>query len=248
MNAALAALAAHPWYDLALLAFAVVFMPAMSVIAGRQLAKSGGDSLIPRYWFTLSRGWLAVAAVVAVWWFAQRPFVQLGLDIPVGIRGQAGFLVTAIAAVVAGWQIRRLRTLSDEDVDKALARIGYLKIVPRNRAELSVFLLVALTAGVWEELVYRGFLLWLLMPIIGVPGAIAASAAVFGIGHAYQGIRGVIATALVGLVFALLYAWTASLWWLMLAHALIDVYGGVVTYTLHRMAAARHSPKAEALG
>jgi membrane protease YdiL (CAAX protease family) len=248
MNALLAALTVHPWYDQALLAFAVVFMPAMSVIAGRQLVRSDGASLIPRYWFTFGRGWLAVAAVVAVWWFAQRAFAQLGLDFPIGFRGQVGFLVTAVVAVVAAWQIRRLRKLTDEEVDKALSRIGYLKIVPRNRAELSVFLLVALTAGVWEELVYRGFLLWLLAPIIGVPGAIGASAVIFGIGHAYQGIRGVIATALVGLVFALLYAWTASLWWLMLAHALIDVYGGMVTYTLHRMAAARHSPKAEALG
>lgn len=247
MSAALDILTAHPWYDLALLAFAVVVMPVLSVIAGRQLDRSDGKSLIPRYWFTASRGWLAVAAVIAVWWFAHRPFAQLGLDFPIGIRGQAGFLVVAVAALVAAWQIRRARKLSDEDVDKALSRIGYLKIVPRTRAEFSIFCLVALTAGVWEELVYRGFLLWLLIPAIGVPGAIGVSSVIFGIGHAYQGIRGMITTALVGLVFALLYAWTASLWWLMLAHALIDVYGGMVTYTLHRMAAVR-SPKAQALG
>ena len=113
----------------------------------------------------------------------------------------------------------------------ALAR---LKITPRTRSELAVFLGVAVTAGVWEELLYRGFLMWFLLPA-GVAAAVIGSSLIFGLGHAYQGGRGILVTAAVGLVFAIAYALTTSLWWLMLAHALVDIYGGIAAYRLHRL-------------
>jgi membrane protease YdiL (CAAX protease family) len=95
-----------------------------------------------------------------------------------------------------------------------------------------VFLLLSLTAGVWEELLYRGFLVGFLEPRAGLLAAVVLSSAIFGLGHVYQGRRGILNTGLVGLVFAGLYALTRSLWWLMLAHALVDMAGGVVAFRI----------------
>ena len=39
-------------------------------------------------------------------------------------------------------------------------------------------------------------------------------------------------TGLVGLVFAGLYAFSESLWWLMLAHALVDMNGGIAAFRM----------------
>ena len=105
-----------------------------------------------------------------------------------------------------------------------------IKITPRSRREFIVFLLVAITAGVWEELLYRGFLLWFLVPYVGLIAALVLSSLIFGVGHVYQGWRGIPRTAAIGLIFAIAYAWSGSLWWVMLAHTILDIYGGIISY------------------
>jgi membrane protease YdiL (CAAX protease family) len=240
MKALIAFFAAQSWYDLTMFAFAAFVLPAMSVVAGRQLARSEQASLVPRYWFTLARGMLAALAVLAVWYCAGRPFAKLGLDFPISIRGEWGFLIVAVVAVVAWFQIARVKKLSGDKLDKAMVTLKRIKIVPRTHAELILFLAVAVNAGIWEELFYRGFLIWFLTPLAGVAAAVVMSSALFGIGHIYQGWRGVLMTGFVGLVLGILYVLTASLWWVMAVHALIDIYGGLVSYRISRRAAEIH--------
>ncbi len=150
MNALIAFFLAQSWYDLTLFAFAALVLPALSVVAGRQLARSEQGSLVPRYWVTLARGVLAAVAVLAVWHFAGRPFATLGLDMPIGDRGEAGFLVVAIVAVAAWFQIARVKKLSGDKLERTLVTLKRIKIVPRTRPELMLFLAVAVNAGIWE--------------------------------------------------------------------------------------------------
>jgi membrane protease YdiL (CAAX protease family) len=247
MNALQNFIATHNWVDLALLAFTALVMPAMSLLAGRQLSRDEQSSLIPRYWFTMARGLVAAGALLFAWHFLGRPFAALGLDVPVNPRGQIGFAFVAVAAALMGFNLWRIRKISDAALAKAMVSLQRIKIAPRSKGELAAFLLVSVNAGFWEELLYRGFLFWLLAPAAGVIGAAVISAAIFGLGHAYQGWRGILSTGAVGLVFAGFYAFTASLWWLMAAHALLDIYGGFASRQLRGMA-ARRSPNAQALG
>jgi membrane protease YdiL (CAAX protease family) len=231
-------LTGHTGLDLLLLFFAVVLMPALSAFTGRQLARKPAErrNLTSRYWQTLTRGWLVAIVVVAVWYRTGRPLGTLGLDWPIGTRGIWGFGFDALLAVVSAMQLARLPQLARKSPEKARAVLERLKITPRTKTQLLVFLAVAVTAGVWEELLYRGFLMWFLAPR-GLAVAVIGSSLIFGLGHAYQGGRGMLVTAGVGLAFALAYAATASLWWLMLAHALIDIHGGIAAYNLHRLLA-----------
>jgi len=73
-----------------------------------------------------------------------------------------------------------------------------------------------MTAG-WEVL-YRGFLLQLLPPIIGLPFAIVASALAYGIAHGYKNPKELIASIISAFIFTIAYAWTHSIWWLILIH------------------------------
>jgi len=46
---------------------------------------------------------------------------------------------------------------------------------------------------------------------------------VFGLGHAYQGVLGMVGAGLLGYVLAQLYATTGSLWMPIVAHVLLDL-------------------------
>jgi CAAX protease family protein len=228
-------LSGHTGFDFLLLFLAALAMPALSALTGRQLAAQSGVPLIRRYWMTVLRGWLVVALILFAWAWAKRPFATLGLDWPIGFWGRVGFVAVAIVALVFFAQLARLPKLVGENLDRWAERMEALKITPRTRAELLLFILVAITAGVWEELLYRGFFIWFLLPVTGVVGAVVISSLIFGIGHIYQGRYGVLNTGLVGLVFAIVYLLSQSLWWLMAAHAVVDIYGGALAYRLTNM-------------
>ena len=90
-----------------------------------------------------------------------------------------------------------------------------------------VFMLI--TAGFLEELLWRGYLMNRLIDLQGKQTklvwviALVSSAAIFGLGHFYQGPIGIFKTGVIGLVFGLAYlAVGRNLWPLILSHAFID--------------------------
>ena len=92
------------------------------------------------------------------------------------------------------------------------------------------------TASFGEEMVFRGFLMDRLSKIFGgtrYAWVLAAfiQAAIFGVGHAYQGIGGILVTGVVGLVFGLLYLVARrNLWPVIIGHALINTVGFTVLH------------------
>ena len=85
---------------------------------------------------------------------------------------------------------------------------------------------MSVTAGVCEEVLYRGFLVRYLHAGPGAVPALAAvgiAAGVFGLAHLYQGWTGVLLTAVVGVMFSGVLAVTGTLAVPMLLHAAIDL-------------------------
>lgn len=83
------------------------------------------------------------------------------------------------------------------------------------------------TAAFGEELLFRGFLQTRIERLLGAGRGAAVAAAllqglVFGIGHAYQGLTGVLVTGALGVLLGLLYLRGRNLWPLIIAHGLID--------------------------
>ena len=225
-------------YDLLLVAFAVLVMPVMSARNGRKLNADPSASRIARYLRTMARGWASADAVVAIWIVLHRSFAALGLGWPPGPAGKAGLALIALAALAVAILVANApRLVTPARYPVLREQMRHIKILPRSTPEMLVFLGVSVTAGVWEELIYRGFLIWFLLPYAGLIGAVALSSIVFGLGHLYQGWRGVLSTATLGLVFALGFVFSQSLWWVMAAHALVDLYGGTMAWRVLRMPA-----------
>jgi membrane protease YdiL (CAAX protease family) len=102
-------------------------------------------------------------------------------------------------------------------------------LLPKRALEAAVWILVALSAGFCEELVFRGYFQRQFHAFTGsLPAAIALQAFVFGFAHFYEGTWAVTKIVLYGGLFGALAAWRRSLRPGMIAHAWSDLYGVVI--------------------
>ena len=98
--------------------------------------------------------------------------------------------------------------------------------LPCNKKERLWWVGCSMGAGISEEIVSRGFLFYLLFaifPDVSPVIIVVAASAVFGLGHLYQGIQGVITTAAGGALLGCLYLVTGSLIPGILLHFFTDV-------------------------
>jgi membrane protease YdiL (CAAX protease family) len=138
------------------------------------------------------------------------------------VAGQVPGLVVALVVITALYRYGGAATRRALAVQ--LRPVAAL--LPRTPAERRMFAGLAVTAGICEELLYRGFglaaLRWA-VPGIGTPALIVTTGAAFGLAHLYQGRIGVALTGLLGAYFAWIAIATGSLVPVMLLHALLDL-------------------------
>jgi hypothetical protein len=102
-------------------------------------------------------------------------------------------------------------------------------LMPHGPAELTLWVVLSVTAGICEETIFRGYLQRQFMALTNnAPAGILLSAAAFGAAHAYQGFRRVILIGVFGAMFGILAYWRRSVRPGMIAHAWQDTLGGVV--------------------
>lgn len=209
--------------DLGLVALATMVLPAYGLVSGRQLRLGARSQmkLVRRYWFTIGRGLLISALILVTWHWLGRPYAALGLALPVNVPGQIGFGIDALLGCAMAYELWKL---SPDKAATARARMNDIRMVPQSRAEFAIFPLLAIVASPTEELLFRGYLLWALAPVTGIWGAVAVSSIAFGLGHAYQGWVGILRTGLIGAAIAVAFVLTRSLWWLMLAHTMMNLF------------------------
>jgi membrane protease YdiL (CAAX protease family) len=72
---------------------------------------------------------------------------------------------------------------------------------------------VAVSAGICEEVVFRGWLLFAPHNNLALNGTalLVLAAVIFGLAHVYQGIAGILATTRAGAFFCILYVATGTL-------------------------------------
>lgn len=128
-----------------------------------------------------------------------------------------GFAIFACAAIVAAFRAFGFR-------DTEIMR----DIVPVSTGEKVAFTGLSVSAGICEEITFRGFLLPALTIATGsLAGGIVLSSAAFGILHAHQRPLGAVRAALLGAVLVVPFIVTGSLLASMAAHVLLDIAGGL---------------------
>jgi membrane protease YdiL (CAAX protease family) len=101
-------------------------------------------------------------------------------------------------------------------------------LMPSSSREKVWYGLVAISAGITEEILYRGFLTYVLVtsiPAMDIWLSIVVAAFLFGLGHLYQGLSGMLRTFVLGLILSLIYLATGTLLLSIIIHMLIDLAG-----------------------
>ena len=164
-------------------------------------------------------GWLGLM----IGWeeFGLKEMGLLSFHVPTVLAWTGGLMLAAFVLLGGFLLARRYLGLQETPF--------LAQLLPKTGREKFVFVFLSLSAGLGEELAYRGFLIPALAIVFGTAwGAVLLSSLVFGILHSYQGWLGMARTALLGMVLAVSFVVTGSLWPAILAHALLDVLVGVV--------------------
>jgi uncharacterized protein len=190
--------------------------------------------------------WAFTAYVLGVWIAKNRPWTVLWLE-PLGHARLGIGLLFAAAMAILLWLRNRRILASAKMLTKVREKLAFADaLVPDTDGERRAFWFVSVTAGICEEIIARGFLMWLIGAWTGLPLAIILSSILFGFGHIYLGISHVLQTAVVGLVFALIVVASGSLLPAMIIHAAVDLTAGELGFHARR-AAMPINPSPEAV-
>ncbi len=220
-----------PW-DLAaillVLAIAVPWRGAIRVRALLAREDLGSSERIAIYASTIAFQW-AITGVTA-WRCVARDwhFDSLGMTLPNPRMAIAvGVALASLLGLVQLAAFRQLGRIPAEQRGR-LAAIA-VKLMPRTLAEGIPFTGLVLTVSICEEFLYRGFVFSLVQRVFhgSTLAALVGSSLLFGIGHYYQGRRGVINTSFLGALFAGMRVWTGSLAPAMIGHFAVDLLAGL---------------------
>jgi uncharacterized protein len=102
-------------------------------------------------------------------------------------------------------------------------------LIPRTYGEMAAWVVLSVTAGFCEELIFRGYMQRQFLALTGrVEAAVVLQALVFGAAHLYQGWKGAVAITVYGALFGALAVWRKSLRPGMIQHASQDTFSGIV--------------------
>ena len=206
--------------------------PAAGILLLRRLLsrapKDGGIKKLQVYACIILSEWAFVAALLLITDRHALTLVDLGEyagDARLTLAVTLALLI--VIAVMAYFNFRQIRRSAPEKLE---AEIGALKhFLPESKPEIAVFVVIAFTAGICEELLYRGWLQNLIAAGTGsVWAGLLLGAVIFGCGHAYQGKNGMIQTGIIGLIFGGVFLLTGGLLAGQILHVSIDAVNGIV--------------------
>lgn len=206
-----------------LLAVFLIFYPALHLILNRispASPESVGSRIFDIYLPALFIQILVTISIVLALKINSESLANIGLrrnDFTVANIGIG--LLFLLAAVIV---LNILASLLARYADYNPTFIEY--VLPQNLGEKIVWIVIAVGAGVSEEICFRGFIITRMEKLTGTvwPGVFLGSLS-FGFSHGYQGGGGVILISVYGLLFALLFVGRGSLVPCIIAHSLQDI-------------------------
>jgi membrane protease YdiL (CAAX protease family) len=199
-------------------------------------------SHVVMYGATLIWEWVLFALVYWGLLLRRMPLRQLlgvrrqgAVEVWTDIAIAAGFWTASLLVLGAIGFLLRFAHLHPEDIRGIVSQMA-----PASAGELTLWIALSVSAGICEELIFRGYLqqqftaltrrIWL---------GIAISAVFFGLAHGYEGTSGMLLITVYGAFFGILAQLRGSLRAGMFAHAWQDSVSGIVLYfgnhLLHRI-------------
>ncbi len=109
-------------------------------------------------------------------------------------------------------------------------------VMPRTPIETVAYFVTMIGMTATWDVLFRGYLLLVLTPVLGMPLAVALAAISYGAGHGYKNPRQFFGSIAAAFAFTIGYALTGSLWWLIVLHAAAPV---AMLYSARRIGKAK---------
>jgi len=218
---------APAWHTIGLLLILGLVTLSMYLIGADRLGHA--QNRVLGYGITMAIEWLMVAFIwLGTRWHGPSLRTLTGRNSPtwrsvardLGLAAVFLFVANLILGVVGFILARFIHATPDAAIRNLL---------PKTGLEVAVWLLLSLTAGICEEMIFRGYLQRQFTAWTGNAAAgIALQGIVFGVAHAYQGPKQILVIVVYGCMFGSLAWWRKSLRPGMAAHFLQDGVGGLL--------------------
>jgi membrane protease YdiL (CAAX protease family) len=181
---------------------------------------------------------LAAVVILVTWWLHDRPFEAMGFRLSLYVKNPVWtFSLTALLAVLYTADLLmsiRKWAKRDPSIDTLDDTTPFL---PKKLRELPAYIVMCISAGVFEEIIYRGYMVTYFLPeynfSTGLPVlAVTAPAFLFSLAHYYQGWQAVLKIFLLSLLLGIIFLSSGTIWLVMTIHFLIDLIGGLVAMKL----------------
>jgi membrane protease YdiL (CAAX protease family) len=232
-------------YGLAVILVLGVMTPLMGIRDFRRLMrwiKEGRPGArLYMYNVTIGSQWILTVALTGLWLATGRDSRDLGL-LPTATGWQ--WLAIGLGLALTSYMVLQMLYLlrHPDKLCRLKGKMGDVALLaPQTDEEVRRYHVASVTAGVCEEILYRGILFAILAVALGDWAAVVLSSLIFGLGHAYQGVAGIGKTTLVGFVMASLLVFTGSLFVPILLHTVIDLTSGRLISASSRLEQASNS-------
>jgi uncharacterized protein len=180
---------------------------------------------------TMLSSWIAVLLVTGLAVFAAFSFEDIGLTWIHWFNSRwLAYPVAILSGVYGLYLLYQIIILRIYRIQKKAVKTKLTEemasLLPTTRNEKLIWVLLSITAGIAEEIQFRGYLMYALgnlFPELNVVCILLISAVIFGFAHIYQGIKGVITTGFIGLVYGIVYLAFGSIIPVIILHFLQDV-------------------------
>jgi membrane protease YdiL (CAAX protease family) len=205
-------------FAIAFLLIVAIILPVLAIESARRMR--GRPLPIPRRAFfvqTIAIQIILFAAAVLAAWRSGIDLLSLPSNAAAWLAA-AAMLVIALAALKIRWP---------ERTPESKQRL--YELLPHNRREFQIYVILCFVAGIAEETIYRGAAFGVLMLLLrNTIAATLITSVVFAAGHAVQGFRSAVVIFVFALAFQAIVILGGSLLPAIVVHFTYDLIAGIV--------------------
>jgi membrane protease YdiL (CAAX protease family) len=216
-----------PWWHTAFFVLFTLTLAACGAAFQNQ-PESGAEvvrqsnALVPLYLTLIGSEWLAF---LYIWWGLSLRGRRIGDLTGYLWSGWRDVLRDIVIALVLWIVCRELSAFVTLALGPNEAK-SITPLLPEGPVEMLLWVALSISAGVCEEVMFRGYLQKQFSLITrSAAGGLIAQSVLFGITHGYQGFHLVVIITIGGAVYGLVAHWRQSLRPVMMAHAWSDIVG-----------------------
>jgi membrane protease YdiL (CAAX protease family) len=170
-------------------------------------------------------------SIIGIWFLKKRPFESLGFRT---IEHFTTMLILPLIIFIIAYTIDLLNTkkqLSNGLTKNDVEWFEKSSFLPEQKGELKYYIILCICAGIFEEIIYRSFMVTYFLPLqqSGFPFlALFAPAILFSLAHYYQGWQAVFKIMLFSSLLGWIFIVSKSIYLNMFIHFMVDLISGIL--------------------